>query len=87
MDELKELIEVTITDIIFDVSVKATGVTFDEDRPCLASVHLQYENECVSSGGYVYSAPFCTALCHYNAAIFVDAVRETVSKALVKGEK
>ena len=82
MNELKELIEVTVTDLLFDIDVEVVDVTFDADRPCLASIKLEYQYECISSG--CNAAPFCAALCHYNAAIFVDAVRETVSKALMR---
>ena len=88
MNELKELIQVTVADILSehnDLVEVGFGVVFDTDRPCLASIELAYQNEIVSSNNHV--APFCAALCNYNAAIFVDAVRETISKALMKGEK
>ena len=84
MNELEELIHYTITDLLFDVDIEVVDVTFDTDRPCLASIELAYQNEIVSSNNHV--APFCAALCYYNAAIFVDAVRETISEALMKGK-
>ena len=87
MDKLEELISVTVTDLLFDVDVEVVDVTFDVDRPCLVSIKLGYQYECVSSVNLDFSALFCTTLCYYNAAIFVDAVRETISKALMKGEK
>lgn len=84
MNELEDLIHMTVADLLFNVDVKVVDVEFAIDRPCLALIELVYENEIVSSG--VHTAPFCAALCNYNAAIFVDAVRETISKALMRGK-
>ena len=85
MSELEDVISVTVADILFDVDVEVVGIELAVDRPCLALIKLAYQHEVVHSDDH--TAFFCTALCYYNTAVFVDAVRETVSKALMKGEK